>query len=118
MTHAGAVHRVAGGKVVAAVEHYVGLGHPLFQRVALQALGKRYHRHLRVDRAERRARGLDLQRAHGIVAVQDLALQVGEVDTVGIRQREAPDSARGEVERRRAAQAAGADDQRVRSAQP
>jgi hypothetical protein len=46
-----------------------------------------------------------------------LPLQVGEVDLVGIDQRETADAGRGEVERCRATQPARADDQRVRGAQ-
>jgi hypothetical protein len=47
-----------------------------------------------------------------------LPLQVGEIDLVGVGQRQPADSRRGEIEGRRAAEAAGADDQRARRAQP
>jgi hypothetical protein len=57
-------------------------------------------------------------RADGIGPVENLALQVGEVDLVGIGQGKFADAAGGEIERRRATQAAGADDERVRRAQP
>src|SRR5690606_15640120 len=45
-------------------------------------------------------------------------LEVREVDFVGIRDGEPADSGRGEVERRRAAEAARADDERTGGAQP
>jgi hypothetical protein len=70
-----------------------------------------------IQRGERGRRGIDLGQADRIRPVEDLALQVGEVDLVGVREREAPDAARGEVERGRAAEAARADDERVRRAQ-
>jgi hypothetical protein len=46
--------------------------------------------------------------------VNDLALQVGQVDDIVIDYRDPADAGRGEVERGRRAQAAGADDQRMR----
>lgn len=60
----------------------------------------------------------NFRRPDRIRAVEDLALQVGEVDLVRIGDRQLADAAGGEVERRRASQAARADDQRVRRAQP
>jgi hypothetical protein len=62
--------------------------------------------------------GCDLHRADGTGPIENLPLQVGEVDLVGIGEGQLADAARGEVERRRAAQAAGADDQRGRCAKP
>jgi hypothetical protein len=70
-----------------------------------------------IDGIQRRARRVDLYGADRLGAIEDLALQVGEVDLVGVGEREAPDAGRREIERRRAAEAAGADDQRVRRAQ-
>ena len=57
-------------------------------------------------------------RADGIRAVENLPLQVGEVDLVGVGEGQAADAGGGEVERRGAAEAAGADDQRARRPQP
>jgi hypothetical protein len=59
-----------------------------------------------------------LLRADGIRAVEDLPLQVGEVNLVRIGKSELADAAGGKVERGGATQAAGADDERVRGAQP
>jgi hypothetical protein len=64
------------------------------------------------------ARRFHFRRSHGIRAVKNLALQVGEVDPVRIGNRQLADTADGEVERRRASEAARADDERVRCAQP
>ena len=49
--------------------------------------------HIRIDGVQRGARGLDLRRADRIAAVEDLALQVGEIDLVGIGEREPADAA-------------------------
>jgi hypothetical protein len=57
-------------------------------------------------------------RADGIGAIENLTLQVGEVDLVRVGEGEFADAAGGEVKRRRAAEAARADDQGVRRAQP
>ena len=46
--------------------------------------------------------------------VKDLTLQIGEIDVVGVEQRERPDTGGGEKLRGRVAEAADADDQRVR----
>jgi hypothetical protein len=62
---------------------------------------------------QRRASRVDFDRADGLGAIQDLALQVGEVDLVAVGQRELADAGGGEVEGGGAAEAAGADDQRV-----
>lgn len=67
---------------------------------------------------ERRARGIHLHGADDFAPIQDLPLQIGQVDLVGVDQREAADAGRGEVERCGATQPADADDQRVRRAQP
>jgi hypothetical protein len=74
--------------------------------------------HVRIQRGQGSLRGRHFGRTDGIGAIEDLALQVGEVDLVGIGDRQFADAARRKVERGRAPQAAGADDQRVRRAQP
>jgi hypothetical protein len=79
---------------------------------------QRHHFDLRVDRVQRAAGSVDLGRADRIGAVEDLALQVGEVDLVRIGDGQAPDARGSEVERRRAAEPSRADDQRARRAQP
>ena len=44
-------------------------------------------------------------------AIEDLALEIGEADDVGVRQADHPHPGRRQVHGRRRAQAAGADDQ-------
>ena len=74
--------------------------------------------HIGIQCRQRGARGFNFRRADRIGAVENLALQVGEVDLVRVGEGEFSDAAGGEVERRGATQAAGADDERVRRAQP
>ena len=50
--------------------------------------------------------------------VDDLALEVGQVDDVEVDETDGPDPGRREIQRRRAAEAAGADEQRLRGEQP
>jgi len=63
-----------------------------------------------VDRVQRGLSGRDLDGADGVGAVQDLALQVGEIDLVGVGDRQPTDAGGGEIERGGAAEAARAND--------
>ena len=69
---------------------------------------------VRVDRGQRLAAGFGLGHADAGLCVQNLALQVGQVDGVVVDQGDLPDACRGKIERGGRAEAAGADDQRVR----
>ena len=64
------------------------------------------------------ARGVDLLAADVLGAVQDLALQVGDVDDVEIHEADVADAGGGEVERERRAEPAGADQQDARRLEP
>lgn len=70
-----------------------------------------------VESQEFFSRNFDFRPAYGLRAVKNLPLQVGEVDLVGIGDGQSADAACREIQRRRAAEAARADDQRVRGAQ-
>jgi hypothetical protein len=63
-------------------------------------------------------RGLDLHRADRLGAVEDLALQVGEVDLVAVGEDQPADARGREIQSRRTTEAARADDQRASRAQP
>ena len=115
MPYASPVDGVARGEVVGAIQDHVGA---FDDGEIFQPLVNRNDGDVGVQRVQRRARGIDLHGAHGLAAVQDLALQVGEVDLVGIDEGEAPDAGSGEVKRGRAAQAARTDDQDMRRPQP
>ena len=116
--HAGAVEGVAGGEVVGAVEDDVDIGEKRLQVVRVDSLLQWDDLHIGIQRGERGARSFDFLRADGIGAVKNLPLQVSEIYFVRIGKRDFPDAACGEVEGGGAAEAAGADDQRVRCAQP
>jgi hypothetical protein len=54
--------------------------------------------HVGIDGVQRGLRRFDLRRADRLGAVEDLALQVGEVDLVGVGEGEAPDARGGKVQ--------------------
>ena len=70
--------------------------------------------HFGIDRGEALRRGVDLARADVVRRVQDLPLQVGEVDVVGVADRERAHAGRREELRGGRAEAAHADHERVR----
>jgi hypothetical protein len=57
------------------------------------------------------AGGLHLARPDRFGAVEDLALEVGEVDLVGVRDRQSADARGGEIQRSGRPEAPGTDDQ-------
>ena len=57
--------------------------------------------HTGIDRGQRLARALDLERADALGRMHDLALQVGQVDPVGVGDADRPDPGGGEVEQHR-----------------
>src|SRR5690606_22952915 len=109
---------MAGREVVRAVEHHVVLGDERVEIGLAEAAGKLLDAHLGVEPVERTRRLVHLAPPDALRTVEDLPLEVREVDFVGIRDGEPADSGRGEVERRRAAEAARADDERTGGAQP
>ena len=72
---------------------------------------------LGVERVDRLLGRFDLALADPIGRVDDLALEVADVDDVEVDDADGPDARRGEVERGRRAEAAGADEQRLRAEQ-
>ena len=84
----------------------------------VQALRKRNNFNIRIQSEKRCTRRVYFRCANRIGAIKDLPLQVGEVYFVGVGEGELADAAGRQIERRGATQAAGADDQRVRRAQP
>jgi hypothetical protein len=105
---------MARGEVVAAVEHDVGQRDFLFQARPGKAFAECDDMAFGIDLAQRAFARRGLFHADRIGAVQDLALQVGQVDRVAIGQHQGADAGRGQVEGRRRTQAAGADHQRAR----
>ena len=109
---------MARGEVVRAVENDIVCRDQLLDLIAFDARRDLDDFNLRVDGVESRACRFDFPRTDRVGAIQDLPLQVGEIDLVGVGQRQPADARRGEIEGRRAAEAAGADDQRGCRAQP
>ena len=79
-----------------------------------EALLERHDVHVRVQRLERPLRGGDLRLAEAVGRVHDLALEVRLVDDVGVDDAERADAGGREVERRRRAEPARADEQDAR----
>jgi len=117
MRYAGAVDRVARGEIVGAIEDYICLRNQRGEGGCVKPLRNRNDLHLGIHRVQRLLCGVDLHRADRLGAVEDLALQVGEIDLVAVGDGQAADAGRGEVERRRAAESTRADDERVRGPQ-
>jgi hypothetical protein len=109
---------VTRGEVVRAVENDIVFRDQLFDLIAFDARRDLDNFNFRVDGVESRACRFDFPHADRVGAIEDLPLQVGEIDLVGVGQRQPADARRGEIEGRRAAEAAGADDQRGCRAQP
>jgi len=109
---------VARGEVVRAVENDIVFRDQLFDLIAFDARRDLDNFNFRVDGVESRACRFDFPHADRVGAIEDLPLQVGEIDLVGVGQRQPADARRGEIEGCRAAEAAGADDERGCRAQP
>ena len=111
MLKAADVKLVANGDVVGAVEHQIVIGNLRRQRGLIQQGIERDQTNVRVNARQRLAGGIHLRLAEGGVAVQRLALQVGERDSVEIEQGELPDPGGGQILRGGAAEPAEADHQ-------
>jgi hypothetical protein len=79
--------------------------------LGLDARRNRHHLDIGIRRAQRARGGKGLLRADRIGAVEDLALQVGEVDLVAIGEGQAPYAGGREIERGGTTESAGADDE-------
>lgn len=111
MLKAADVKLVANVDVVGAVEHQIVIGNLRRQRGLIQQGIERDQTDVRVNARQRLAGGIHLRLAEGGVAVQRLALQVGERDSVEIEQGELPDPGGGQILRGGAAEPAEADHQ-------
>jgi hypothetical protein len=105
-----AVHGVPRSEVVGAIQDDVALRGEMIELVGLDARGDGYDVDIGIDRAQRARRGIHFLRTDGLGAIEDLALQVGEIDFVRIGDGETADAGGSEIKRGRAAEAARADD--------
>jgi hypothetical protein len=115
MRDAGAVERVTRRKIVAAVEHDVGVTHPFIEPRAGEPFGDRVDFDFGVQPGERVPRRFGLRDADAGVAMNNLALQVGEIDGIVVADRQRADAGRSQIQRGGRAQPAGADDQSARA---
>src|SRR5205807_6975355 len=111
MFHGRVVQEIPRGEVVGPIDHEVV---PLDDAVDVrgpQALLVADDLHVRVQRLERALRGRYLRLADAVGRVQDLSLQIGEIDDIGVDDAEGADSRRREVVRGRRTEPARADEQ-------
>jgi hypothetical protein len=108
------VEQVPRGEVVGAVDDEIVVGEERHDVLRRHAQLVRDHGHVGVERGERLLRALDLRRAHAILRVDDLALQVRDVDHVVVDEPDGADARRREVDRRGRPQPARADEQHAR----
>jgi hypothetical protein len=94
---------VACGEVVRAVENDIAFRDQLCDLIAFDAGRNLDDLDFRVDGVESRACRFDFPRADRVGAIEDLPLQVGEIDLVGVGQRQPADPRCREIEGRRAA---------------
>ena len=115
--HAGLVHHLAGGEVVGAVQHHVGIAGQFTQQLGIRASGQGADLRIAVDLLQRRAHGFGLGLTDAGLGMGDLALQIGQVHLIVVHQREAAYAGAGQVHGSGRAQAACANDDGVRSQQ-
>ena len=108
---AGVVDEVAGGEVVGAVHHEVVAAKELKGVARVEAKLVLDHLDVRVDRAHALGRRPDLGPADVGLAVDDLALEVGLLDDVGVHHPQGADARGREVEEGRGPQPPGSHDQ-------
>ena len=106
--HTGGIGGLAGGEVVAAVEHQIDVGHMPVQPFTVGAGGVGLDQHVRVERAQLRRQRPGLALAHLVAAKGDLPVQVAGVDPVIVHQQQPPHPGAGQIQRRRIGQAAAA----------
>ena len=116
--YAGVVDHVAGREVVGAVDDQVVVLEDLEDVVVVEPHVVQDHLDERVDLGDRLPGRLGLRPADVGLPVDDLALQVRLVDLVELDDAERADAGGGEVEQRRAAQAARADDEHLGVLEP
>ena len=113
MRKARSIDGVARREVIGAIEHDRGVRHSCVEPCIVDALRDRIHHHVGIELGDRVAPGFDLAAANRSRHVQNLALQVGEIDGVGIYQRQLAHARRGQIHRRWRAQPTRADDDRM-----
>ena len=92
---------MAGGKVVAAVEHHVGACYQRVEQRGVGAHGQGGYSCMGVERLQRGLGGFDLGRAHARGGMGNLALQICQVHRVVVYQGNVAYAGAGQVHGRR-----------------
>ena len=111
---AGVGNGVAGGEIVAAVEHDVPIGDQRARVGLVEPPLDLDHLDMRIEARDRLLGAVDLLAADIAGRVQHLAMQIGERDDVVVDDPQSPDAGAGEILQRRRAEPARADRQRAR----
>lgn len=105
------VDRMTCGKVVATIEHEIGLGYVFRQRLAGQFFNEGVYVHFGIQLPQHGFARFGLADPDTVGRVQDLALQVAQFNVVVICQGNVPHAGSGQVAGHRGAQATGTDNQ-------
>ena len=114
LVEAGVGDGVAGGEIVAAVEHDVPVGDQRARVGLVEPPLDLDHFDMRIEARDRLRGAVDLLAADVAGRVQHLAMQIGERDDVVVDDPERADAGAGEILQRRRAEPAGPDRQRAR----
>ncbi len=109
--HAGQVHGLAGFKVVAAIDHHIGLRHQGVEQSRIGPLGDGGHLHIGVDLCNGCAHRFGFGLADPVQGVGNLALQVGGIDLVVVDHGDVAHARTAQIKADRRAQAARTDDE-------
>ena len=113
MFHRRVVQEIARGEVVGPIDHeVVALDDPVDVR-GREALLVADDLHVRVQRLERALRGRYLRLADAVGRVQDLSLQIGEIDDIGIDDPKCADAGGRQIIRGRRSESTRADQQHL-----
>ena len=114
----GVVHQIARREVVGAVDDDVVAVDDVQDVVGAESRVVGEDLDVRVHRGERHLRAVDLAHADAFDVVQDLALEVRGVDDVHVDDADRADAGRGEIERRRRTESAGAEQEHLGVQEP
>ena len=112
--HTGFIDRMPRCKIIAAIENDIRHIDQARQRYGINAFCDRVDTNARIDCEHGPLRRMRLVAADGVIAVNNLPLQIGKVHGIAIGNRNAPDAGGGQVHQCRRAQTTRTDNQRMR----
>ena len=98
MLHTGSVDRVAGLKIVSAVEHHIGMLNQIVQQFVVGTLRHGGDLYVGIDLCNGLSNRQRFEMADAPHGVGDLPLQVGGFDAVMVDDRDAPDTSAPQIE--------------------